>query len=190
MSETPQRQQPNIQESKDIITRTRAKRRFDNGTIDAVAALVSRGLTESEACRLLNYVPKAWFNWKATARHDERFKDRLETFRSQRIEDLIRDVELSSKGVGMKQRDWRASKFLLEILDRQRFNTDKPIEITNQTITVDSRVMDGLKRAYAQAGKLLPLPPANLSAPGEPKRLADAPDASKTVSVLTDTNPS
>jgi len=97
-----------------------ANRRIDKGTIEAVAALVSRGLTESEACRQLAIRPKSYFNFKSTRRNDERFKELLEKFRASRID------EKSAFGKGMKQRDWRAAKFLLEVADRNRFNTDKP----------------------------------------------------------------
>jgi len=103
-----------------------ANRRIDKGTIEAVAALVSRGLTESEACRQLAIRPKSYFNFKSTRRNDERFKELLEKFRASRIDDLIAEIEKSAFGKGMKQRDWRAAKFLLEVADRNRFNTDKP----------------------------------------------------------------
>jgi hypothetical protein len=158
-------------ENKDVSARTPANRRIDKGIIEAVAALVSRGLTESEACRQLNIRPKSFFNFKSTRRNDERFAELLEKFRSARIEDLIKDIESSAKGVGMKQRDWRAAKFLLEVLDRARFNTDRPVEVNvnNHPIVKIGIIHDQLKRVIgfddlkalpssAPAGEPLPAP--------------------------------
>lgn len=130
-----------------------ARRRIDRRAIEAVAAMVSRGLTESEACRQLNIRPKTFFNFKATRKNDERFAELLEKFRSARIEDLIKDIESSAKGIGMKQRDWRAAKFLLEVLDRQRFNTDRPVEqsTTINNSTHNTLIIETVKRAFASA---------------------------------------
>ncbi len=125
-----------------------ANRRIDKSVIESVAVLVSRGLTESEACRQLKIRPKAWFNFKSARRNNERFADLLEEFRASRVEDLIASIERSASGAGLKQRDWRAAKFLLEVLDRDRFNTDKP---GSQTMTANM-VLITADRAKQLAG--------------------------------------
>jgi hypothetical protein len=162
-----------IAENKDNLTRTLAKRRLDKSLIEAVAALVSRGLTESEACRQLNIRPKTFFNFKSTRRNDERFAELLEKFRSARIEDLISKIEHSADGVGMKQRDWRAAKFLLEVLDRQRFNTDRPVEVNvNNHPPVSITVLnEQLKRIIGNPAEVITLPasaPALLPSASKP----------------------
>lgn len=143
-----------------------ANRRIDKGTIEAVAALVSRGLTESEACRQLGIRPKSYFNFKSTQRNDERFKELLEKYRAKRIEDLIAEIEKSAFGKGLKQRDWRAAKFLLEVADRNRFNTDKPaVEMSvgsAHIITLDKLEMINamVQEELAREAKAIDCPPA------------------------------
>jgi hypothetical protein len=194
---------PQIKQSGQIVAGTTAenedisspaRRRIDRRAIEAVAAMVSRGLTESEACRQLNIRPKTFFNFKATRKNDERFAELLEKFRSARIEDLIKDIEKSAKGIGMKQRDWRASKFLLEVLDRQRFNTDRPVDqaTTIRNTTNNVILIEAVKRAYAQVLAAEPspaaLPPATtvLNGTGQPEPVTNDSKPVETVSVFTD----
>jgi hypothetical protein len=167
MNDTP-KQPSATPENKDISTRTRAARRIDVSIIEAVAALVSRGLTESEACRQLNIRPKTFFNFKSSRRNDERFAEILEKFRASRVEDLIEKIEKSASGDGLKMRDWRAAKFLLEVLDRERFNTDRPaVEVnTGPRIVNVALLEESIRRVYGSDAK-----PALPSAPVPPKQL-------------------
>ncbi|MDE2103525.1 MAG: hypothetical protein KGL39_40165 [Patescibacteria group bacterium] len=97
------------------------KRAIDGVTISEVARLCARLLTEAEACRQLGVNPQAWRNWKLRNRNSEKFGELLESFRANRIDDLISKIENSATGIGMKQPDWRAAAYLLQVTDR-RFN--------------------------------------------------------------------
>lgn len=104
-----------------LLPRAAAKR-VDSQTVDGIAHLCAKSLTESEACRLIGIAPKSWFSWKSRHSNSEQFAARLERFRSERIESLISRIEDSSNGVGIRQPDWRASQFLLAVADGRRFS--------------------------------------------------------------------
>ena len=124
MKNTPSASTP---ETKDAASRALPRRKLDATTITEIAKLVARGLTESESCRQLEINPAKWFDWKSRCNREQKFGDKLEKLRAVRLDWLLDQVEKSAAGEGLKMRDWRASKFLLEVLDRRRFNTDKPV---------------------------------------------------------------
>jgi hypothetical protein len=116
---------PNTPQTGDIVARAMPKRKFDSSSIEAVALLVAKSLTESEAARQLGYEPRQWFTFKSRGKNDERFSAALEKFRAARIEKLISRVEKSADGEGVKYPDFRAALALLAILDRRRFNVSQ-----------------------------------------------------------------
>lgn len=133
-------EKPAIGNNEDIITRAPARGRITATTIEAIAALVSRGMTITEGCHQMNVRPKTFFNFTSLHRNDVRFKEIIEKFTAMRVDDLLREIERSAHGEGMKMRDWRAAKFLLEVLDRKRFNTDRPaIEVSQNYLPQSPR---------------------------------------------------
>lgn len=131
-----------------------------------VARLVSEyHLTETEACSRLEITQKQWFNWKLRNKHKEQFEAMFTKCKQAVIVHNIQNIKDTANGIGVKQRDWRASEFLLKVTDRERFGTEKPIASQPQS-TVNIMVMsDALN-------KLLP-------APIEIKSLPPSPEASQ-----------
>jgi hypothetical protein len=101
-------------DNEDIHARTRARRRIDAGTVEAISRFVAQGLTESAACHELGIRPKQWFNWKAKHSRDERF--------TQQLADLVgHRMSVIEKATLGKHADWRAAAHLLAIIDPERF---------------------------------------------------------------------
>lgn len=165
---------PNTGNDKDIYARAPAKRKITESTIEAVAALVSRGMTTTEACHQMNVRPKTFFNFTSSHRNDLRFNELLERFTAMRVDDLLAEIEKSAHGTGMKMRDWRAAKFLLEVLDRKRFNTDKPlIDITVPGAPLDLRDFQRALSVFMQCRRSREQPAIDVT-PAEPKQISNA----------------
>jgi hypothetical protein len=156
----------------------RARRRFDEKSISAIARLVARCLTESEAARLLGYEPRAWFNFKARVRNNERFCALLEKFRAERVDSLVARMEKSANGVDLKQPDWRAASQLLSHVDPRRFSdsgmrasieisvpTAPPGQLSEATML---KVLAMLKAENAKQAQAI-----DIAASVEPKQLPD-----------------
>jgi hypothetical protein len=166
----PPNQTPDIAKGSNVPARARANRVFNAKTISEIARFCSKGLTESEACRLLNLRPQSWFSWKSRCNRAGKFSDLLEEFRAGRIDSLIAKIEASADGEGMKQRDWRAAAFLLSVADAKRFSTSA------MSVTVPVQVHTGLtdeqyKRIEEQLCK--PKPVVEIAA-SEPKQIENA----------------
>jgi hypothetical protein len=159
----------------------RARRRFDEKSISAIARLVARSLTESEAARFLGYEPRAWFNFKARGRNDKRFCALLEKFRAERVDSLVARIEKSADGVGLKQPDWRAASALLSHVDPRRFSDSgmrASIEISVPTASAGTNTMTDeamLKLlSMLKAEKAKQAQAIDIAATVEPKQLPDA----------------
>jgi len=109
-------------------------RRWEAPDIEEMSMYVAKGLTESEAARLMGREPRSWFVFKCRGKNDKRFGEQLEAARAKRINDNLGLIEKSAKGEGMKQRDWRAADRLLQIAD-SRFRDD--VQATPQNTTVN-----------------------------------------------------
>lgn len=138
------------------------KRAIDAITISEIAKLCARLLTEAEACRQLGVNPQAWRNWKLRNRNSEKFAALLEAFRANRIDDLLRKIEASADGDGIKQRDWRAAAFLLQITDKKYNPGTAEAGTTNNTqvniVMSEARakeIMDTIVRPALEAEKKL-----------------------------------
>lgn len=175
-------------------SRAKSKRRIDASTIAAIARLVAKQLSESEACHRLGIKPQQWFTWKSRHNRSEKFAELLEAFRADRIDSLIERIEKSADGKGgVKYPDWRAALALLKIADMKRFG-DTPATGQPQQITTNNTVIliEAVKRAYAQVLSAEPspaaLPPAttDLNGDGQPESLTNDSKPVETVSVFTD----
>lgn len=159
MKETPEKTatQPGQSENKDILRpRARANRKIDEGTIEAVAALCSRGMTVTWACHQLGIRPKQFFNFKSSHRNEERWQECLDRFSAMRVDQLLAECERAAQGKGGVRHDWRAAKFLLEVVDRKTFNTDRAaVEVNVQQNAFRMNASD-LNRALEIAYKGTP----------------------------------
>ena len=153
----------------------RARRRFDEKSISAIARLVARSLTESEAARFLGYDPRAWFNFKARGRNDKRFCALLEKFRAERVDSLVARIEKSADGVGLKQPDWRAASALLSHVDPRRFSDSGMRASIEISATTAQPRDDSTWLKVLQLFKSLNTPKAiDVTASVKPKELPDA----------------
>jgi hypothetical protein len=112
---------PETAKTINIPSRPRAKRKFTASDVDAICKHCARGLTESEAVRLLGKNPKAWFSFKSRASRTEVFASKLEEFSGKRIDQLLQQIEDAGTGKNRREPDWRASLAALKIMSQKRF---------------------------------------------------------------------
>jgi hypothetical protein len=155
-------------EGLNLFSPAQLSRKIDSTTISQIAELVAKMLTESEACRLLGIEPRKWFTFKTTGANSNKWEGVLEAFRAKRFDSMLTRIEQSANGEnGVKYPDWRAAAHIAKIMDRNRFGDQVEVHGT-QTHTIDTRVMDGLKRAYFKNCKLeKPIDVKQIEAPAD-----------------------
>ena len=127
----------------------RAKITIEDAT--AIAKLSTQFyLTETEACHRLKISVNQWFDWKDRAKHKTEYQALFQTHKQAVIVNHVQNIHNVSQGIGVKQRDWRASQFLLQVVDRERFGTGptQPAQVNNVTLNVT--MADALKRVFSQ----------------------------------------
>ncbi len=131
--------------------RNTTKSRIGAAEIAAVARLVSRNLTESEAARRLGIRVASWFSFKSRGKNNEKFAALLEEFKAGRIDDLISKIESAADGVNMKQPDWRAAAALLKYVDINRFGDKSTFEVNTPMPVINIALMEKtLDRVFAE----------------------------------------
>ena len=133
-----------------IRTKTRAK--ITPHDVKEMARLIAEcRLTESEASNLLDIPAKVWFNWKCKPANKLKFEDIFTRIKASKITNCIESINRIGDGIGMKQPDWRAKHFILQITAPDRFNLNKESS-TGQAPTVNIQIMsEALKRIYSNA---------------------------------------
>lgn len=133
----------------------RAKIRLSD--IQRIADLVvSRRLTETEACCRLGIRPETWRNWKSDNKDNPEFGDALTRVKASRIQAHLANIEDAGFGRNGHRADWRASDRYLERIDPQRFNdraTQLPVETDALADSLLSKMLD---RAYATKSGTVP----------------------------------
>mgnify|MGYP003351989770 FL=1 len=96
--------------------------KIDQTVIDGIAALVAKGLNETEACALLGVKPEAWFNWKVLHKH--KYNDALSRIRAAKINSCLEAIDQAGDGrtietatgetIVLARADWRAKAWMLE----------------------------------------------------------------------------
>lgn len=112
--------------------------------IESIATLVVKNrLTETEACQHLGIRPVVWLSWKSKHKHDARFTDSLTRVRAAKIASYTESIE----NVGFTK-DWRATAWLLERTEPDRFS-DRKAEVTiNLPAIPDQARQQALQAAY------------------------------------------
>jgi hypothetical protein len=100
----------------------RRARRITMQDAEAIAEQVSKRLTETEACYNLDIEPKRWWLFKQRHGVVPKFEALCTRMRAAKIQDCIDKVDKCGNGEGMKQPDWRAKAFLLQVIAPERFN--------------------------------------------------------------------
>ena len=172
------------QDSSNLPTRTR-RRAFTLKTIRAIAKLVSRQLTESEACRRLGIEPKQWFQFRSRSRNDDRYKAELETQDAEFFDMATKGIEDAGNGVGMRQKDWRALAWLASVKAPRRFSdsavrTQAALEPPKPNPININLILTGLKEGYAKS-------PLEIQVMGKTKQLPETtgPDSASTAQAET-----
>ena len=116
--------------------------------INAVARLVAtRCLTETEACHILEIDPVRWFRFKETGKSKPKYEAALARMRAAKIESCIARIDDCGDGIGLKQPDWRAKAWLLQVTDRKRFGND-PAPVERETVVNVLVMAEAAKRIY------------------------------------------
>lgn len=125
-------------------------RKLSVNDLNDIARLVStRKMTETDACIMLGISVKQWFNYKSLHKRDKEFADTVIRMREDKICGMVDLIEDSAKGIGIKQRDWRAGAWIAERLAPERFaqvKGDAPVTTNNLNVMV---MGDTLKRIYS-----------------------------------------
>jgi len=147
--------------------------RITIGDVNAIARLiVTRRLSESEACVHLGINPPSWFNWKSKGRNMVKNAECLTRVRAAHIDALISSIdEMGSPAAGSK-RDWRAKAWQAERLFNDRFGAQQqPTADTPPALNIGN-VNLWLSAAYRPPAQVVDVEPAKqLEDPPPPKKM-------------------
>ena len=109
------------------ITHFTPKRRKLTATdAEAIANwVIEHKTTEIEACLNLNVNPVQWRVWKSKHPRTEAFDTLCAKLRGAEIQHSMERIKLCGDGIGMKQPDWRAHAFRLQVIAPDRFATNQ-----------------------------------------------------------------
>jgi hypothetical protein len=132
------------------IIRQKRRKNITEHDVKELARLVAEcKLTETEASNLLDINERVWFSWKSKEKNKLQYEDILTRIRAAKITNCIKSINDIGDGIGMKQPDWRAKQFILQITAPDRFNLNKESS-TGQAPTVNIQIMsEALKRIYS-----------------------------------------
>jgi len=153
------------------ITRTKRRAPISVQDVRAIAKLVARRLTESEACEVAGILPETWTKWKNRHGHDARFVRILTRVRATYIKGNFEQMEKAAGGKGGIRHDWRAADRLNAIVAPDRYATPQPPPPASPapalpTLNVWIGAAYAQCQADAQAGAVVDV---------EAKEIADAP---------------
>lgn len=141
---------------------TQIRRRFDHDDMLNIVKLVAKGCTDTEACKLLGFNTNSWMNWKSRPRNKIKFDEALHEVKGQIIVTCIDGIEKAGN------RDWRALRERLALLDRERFSDKAQSMPSTVNVQVFAQIDAVLSKVYAEpkphavidttATKLLPEP--------------------------------
>jgi hypothetical protein len=104
------------------LLRAPKRRKLDWADIDAIARVVIKNkCTERDACLHLGLNPAQWDSYKSKKRRKEGFDILLAKLKEAKLEGLIDNIDEVGRGIGVKQRDWRASAWIAERIAPERF---------------------------------------------------------------------
>lgn len=111
----------------EIQAKHKQRRKITTEDAEAIARLIiTRRLTETEACLSLGIVPKTWFDWKSRGKHEADNLECLARVRAAWIESKCASIDEMGRPEAGKKRDWRAHAWLLERFHPDRFAAQPP----------------------------------------------------------------
>lgn len=106
----------------DLLAKPKQKRKITVADVDAIAKLmVTRRLTETEACLLLGVNYHTWASWKCKPHNNRLNVEAIARVRAAWIESKCASIDEMGRPEAGKKRDWRAHAWLLERFHPDRF---------------------------------------------------------------------
>ena len=154
------------------------RRKLTHLDLEAVAEKVIKSkLTETEACRLLDINLSQWWVFKSRKKNTPQFESICARIRGSTIENAMQTIEDCGNGIGMKQPDWRAHAFRLQVIAPERFSTQQNQGQSQQQPVISVTVITALGDAYDKAIAQLKAQaePRQIGPVTEPKQVTDTP---------------
>lgn len=124
------------------IVRTKRRRKITLETCYEIAQFVAKGLTESEACSLLDIKPETWYDWKCDRRHDPRYAEALTRVRAEFVRDRLATIKQA------ENKDWRAAQALLAMTLPERFSNNRQTASTVQVAVMSNDILAALGKSF------------------------------------------
>lgn len=120
------------------------RKAIDITDVEAICKLITKSrLTESEACQHLGIKVDTFFKWKSLNKNTSRYTDVLMRVKAAKIASYTESIE----NVGFTK-DWRATAWLLERTEPDRFS-DRKVDVTvNLPALPDPMRQKALQAAY------------------------------------------
>ncbi len=96
---------------------------------------------------MLGIKPAVWFNWKGLRKNLPLFNETISRIKAIKIDNLLTDIEDIGDGIGMKQPDWRAKQFVLQVTAPERFVLNNSTPATPEPANLNV-ITDALRRAF------------------------------------------
>lgn len=98
--------------------------------------MAEKRMLPGEACAVIGLNYRTWARWTQKEANNVRFAALIERLRGERLSILIDRIDDASKGVNMKQPDWRAAAWLAGKVAPERFEDAR--NVPNGPITVNN----------------------------------------------------
>lgn len=141
--------------------------RLSTHDIEAIIALVCKGLNESEACAKMGIDRERYYNWKYI--HKSEYDDLFTRLKAEKLNRLVDCVEVATEGDASRgiRADWRAAQWLLSVAAPDRFTKDAGNQQPAQVFSL-AVITDLAKRVYGDvvdAQIVAQPPPKAITAP-------------------------
>ena len=132
------------------------RRKLNSTDLKAVAELVINSkLTETEACRVLNINVQQWWVFKSRKKNTPEFESICSRIRGFTIQNAMQTIEDCGNGIGMKQPDWRAHAFRLQVIAPERFSPQQQAPQQPASSVSDQAIQllcDMARKVYGELG--------------------------------------
>jgi hypothetical protein len=158
------------------IVRKGIARRISPQDVEAIAELVGKRLTETEACAALGIKYLVWLRWKNRAKNTGRFDAVLTQVKGNYLRAQIQNIEAGAIGAGNHKRaDWRASRELISLVSPERYAQQAAPDTSPRTLPAPT-VNVWVSGAYQVASAVADASQANQIVDVQAKLIADKPE--------------
>lgn len=131
------------------------RRKLTMQDVKAVAELVAKRLTETEACLQLEINPQQWFQFKNRSKRSEKFESTVSRVKGAKIQACMETLEEAGKAVNAKTGipEWRAADRFLERID-DRFVMRSDVNVNVLTVNgAPNEIVDAAREAFLRQAK-------------------------------------